>query len=62
MFFISKRKFEERIWKEVNDLQQKEWNDRRHFELVEKVYQLEERLNRIEGIQNQSDAVMPIMG
>lgn len=62
MFFISKRRFEERIWKEVNDLQQKEWNDRRHFELAEKVYQLEERLNRIEGIQNQSDVAKPIMG
>ena len=62
MFFISKRKFEERVWKEVDNLQQKEWADRRHLELAKRVYKLEERLNRIEGIQNQSDVTMPIMG
>ena len=62
MFFISKRKFEERVFREVDNLRQKEWADRRHVELVEKVYKLEKRLNRIEGIQNQPDVTMPIMG
>ena len=59
MFFISKRKFEERVWKEVNDLQQKEWNNRRHWELVERVCSLEIEIAKLKGETVATNAVVP---
>lgn len=57
MFFISKRKFEERVWKEVNELQHKDWIDRRHWELVEKVTSLEIEIAKLKGESVSKEAV-----
>lgn len=61
MFFISKRKFEERIWKEVNDLQQKEWLERRHWELAERVSSLEIEIAKLKGETVINDVAVPKM-
>ena len=61
MFFISKRRFEERVWKEVNALQQKEWDDRRHWELVERVASLEIEIAKLKGETVVNDVAVPKM-
>ena len=61
MFFISKRRFEERIWREVDNLRQKEWADRRHWELVERVASLENEIAKLKGETVINDVAVPKM-
>ena len=59
MFFISKRRFEERVWKEVDNLHQKEWVDRRHWELAERVSSLEIEIAKLKGETVINDVAVP---
>lgn len=61
MFFISKRKFEERVMREVEDLRHKDWIDRRHWDLAERVSSLEIEIKKLKGEPVNNDVVAPKM-
>lgn len=59
MFFISKRRFEEKIWKEVDDLREKERSERKYWELAGRIASLEIEVKKLKGENVPHDVVAP---